>query len=311
MASSDSLEFYLSDSQALRSLINPFSPFPPPTPQSKASFETKTSAIIVSPSPQARYDITQIKDDSLWLSKETSIDEVAALRIAVLEWQSRPADRLLRCDLSDALLKSAGGTSSQISFRVSQTSALTLPSFVDKDTNVSSDTPSARRRRLLLLYLSERRYIVKTCEHVIFTALCESTSHVSKEKPLGVPGWIGKIGHDILSAWDIHGKVRHTDKNFFVATVEAITTRIKALESGSRWSYDERFQEELELAFVRNQTLEIIHAMQLMFILLATSNKLPRSDAALSWFRLMATFGFLEGFQLVSLPFVITDMRLD
>lgn len=277
-------------------LVNPFSPFPAPTPQTKASFETKTSAINVVPSPQGRYDIQQIKDDSLWLSRETNVDEVAALRIAVLEWQSRPALKLLREDLGDTA-KVAGNASSQVAFAASHSSLLARSSFVGRDATPTFDTADARRQRLLEVYLSERRFIVKTCEHIVFAALCESTSQDANGKSTDNSGWVAKLGHDILSAWNIHGNVRDTKKNFFIGAVEAIDTRLKSLEYGSGWPRDEDSHQELEMAFARNQILEMIHTMQIMLMLLESSTKISRSDACLKWFRLMATFGFFEDFQ--------------
>ena len=210
--------------------------------------------------------------------------------------------RLLKDNLDDAVAgaKPAGSASFHISLAASQSSSLNRPPFLGKDTLASFDTPSARHQRLLELYLSERRYIIKTCEHIVFTALYESTSKNTNDGTEGRSGWIAALGHDILSTWNIHGYVRDTRKNFLVSTIEAINTRIKALESGSGWSSDEGVPEELELAFARNQILEIIHAMQILLILLESSQNLPRSDACLGWFRLMATHGFFEGFQPVS-----------
>lgn len=296
LALNSGIEPHVADPQALYCLINPFSPFPAPTPQTKASFETKTSAINFAPSPQGRYDIQQIKDDSLWLSKETKIDEVAALRITVLEWQSRPAFKLLREDLGDTA-KVAGNASSQVAFAASQSSLLARSSFVRRDATSTFDTVDARRERLLEVYLSERRFIIKTCEHIVFAALCDPTSQDVNGKSTDKSGWIAKLGHDILVAWNIHGNVRDTKENFFVGAIEAIDIRLQSLEYGSGWLKDEGSRDELGMAFARNQILEMIHIMQIMLTLLESSTRVSRSDACLKWFRLMATFGFFEHLQ--------------
>jgi len=290
------IEPHIADPQALHCLINPFSPFVAPTPQTKASFETKTSAINLAPSPHGRYEIQQIKDDSLWLSKETNIDEVAALRITVLEWQSRPAFKLLREDLGDTA-QVAGNASSQVAFAASQSSLLARSSFVGRNATPTFDTIDARRERLLEVYLSERRFIVKTCEHIVFAALCDPTSLDVKGKSTDQSGWIVKLGHDVLLAWNIHGNVRDTKKNFFIGAIEAIDLRLQSLEYSSGWLKDEGSRDGLEMAFARNQVLEMIHTMQIMLMLLESSTRVSRSDACLKWFRLMATFGFLEDLQ--------------
>lgn len=298
LALKSGIEPHIADPQALHCLEHPFSPFHAPTPQTKASFDTKTSAINLTPSPHGRYDIQQIKDDSLWLSKETNMDEVAALRITVLEWQSRPAFKLLREDLGDTA-KIAGNASSQVAFAASQSSLLARSLLVGRNATTIFDTVDARRERLLEVYLSERRFILKTCEHLVFAALCDPTSPEVKGKLTDQPGWIVKLGHDILLAWNIHGNVRDTRKNFFVGAIEAIDLRLQSLEHGCGWLKNEGSRDELEMAFARNQVLEMIHTMQIMLMLLESSTRVSRSDACLKWFRLMTTFGFLEDLQLV------------
>lgn len=300
LALKSGVESHIADPQALHCLENPFSPFHAPTPQTKASFETKTSAINLAPSPHGCYDIQQIKDDSLWLSKETNIDEVAALRITVLEWQSRPAFKLLREDLGDTA-KVAGNASSQVAFAASQSSLLASSSFVGRNATTNFDAVNARRERLLEVYLSERRSILKTCEHIVFAALCDPTSPESKGKNTHQSGWIVKLGQDILSAWNIYGNVRDTRKNFFIVAIEAIELRLQSLESGCGWLQDEGSRDKLEMAFARNQILEMIHTMQIILMLLESSTKISRSDVCLRWFRLMASFGFFEDLQPVCL----------
>ena len=293
------LESHLSDPEAVRILTHPFFPFPAPTPQTKASFETKTSAINVTPSPQARYDIKQIQNDSLWLSKETNIDEVAALRIVVLEWQSRSGLKLLlgNPDEDAATVKDgSGGFSPQALTGASQSLAFARSSLLDKAPSESLDQPDVRRQRLLELYLSELEYVLKTSEYTIFTALCETTSSAGK----GESGWLGKLGHGILTQWDISGHAAGSKENVLVTAVKALGSRVQALENGSGWLKDEGPQEQLETAFSRNKVLEMIHIMRIMLVLLESSPKISRSDAILAWFRFMASFGFFESFEPVN-----------
>ena len=91
-ASDSHLESFFSDTQVQKLLARPFHPFSFTQSNTKAAFETKTAAINVAPTSNCEYDINKIKEDALWLSKEAQIDEVSALRIIVLEYQSR-ADR--------------------------------------------------------------------------------------------------------------------------------------------------------------------------------------------------------------------------
>lgn len=247
----------------------------------------------MTPSPQARYDIKQIQSDALWLSKETNIDEVAALRIVVLEWQSRPGLKLVLGNTDDdsATIKDDSGVFS----RQALTGASASPAF-DKAPSERLDQPDVRRQRLLELYFSELQYILKTSEYTTFTALCEATSPAGKSEI----GWLEKLGNGILTEWNVHGHVAGSKENILVTAVQALGTRVQALENGSGWFKDESAQEELETSFARSQILEMIQIMRIMLVLLESSTKMSRSDVALAWFRFMANLSFFESFEPVS-----------
>jgi nuclear pore complex protein Nup188 len=125
------LPSFFSDHVALDLLKSPFRARSGPSSQSKAQFETLTSAIIVTPDDNRHYNISELKEDALWLSKEANIDEVAALRITMLEWQMRPITQLLN------------GASER---------------------NQSNEP---RRKRLLRLHLSEELYLLKSSELLV------------------------------------------------------------------------------------------------------------------------------------------------
>lgn len=292
------LQKYLTSSHTLHILSTPFAPFDRPTPQSKSSFETKTSAINVSASPQERYDIKQIQEDTLWLSKETQIDEETALRISILEWQSRPISKLLLGDPAENTARLNSGLGGN-GLRLSRSSKLVGSSLSNGKSTFSNDT-EARRTRLLRLYLSERRYLIKTSQHVVFAALCQGTSAGGKDKTLEGITWIEDLGNAILSIWNIQDLSKNTNQNFFVGAVGALQIRIDSLEKGSGWFKGEEFREELELAWAESQLLETTNILQLMLILLESTTDLARSDAFLAWFRFMGTFGFFETFEPVS-----------
>lgn len=316
----DSLRTHLTDHQTLDLLSEPFVPFGLPSSRTKSSFETKTSAINVPPSAQGRYDIKQIQDDALWLSKETNISETDALRVTVLEWQTRPAQRLLRESSHEAAnLKSSVGRSGLAGSLRSSILSPTLASEPDaSNAFVSSE---ARRQRLLLTYLSERRYILKTSEYVVFAALFETLLHAepnpssnSKGKapdrpwlqaesgpssPQGEAEWVAEVGNRILTHWNLDGHMESRHKNFIVCAVDVLETRTKDLEQGSGWFREEGSPEDIETAWARNQILEIIHIMQTILTVLVSSTKPTRTDALIAWFKFVDKYRFFEGFGLV------------
>ena len=283
-------------------LTRPFTPFSIATSQTKSSFETKPSAFNIPPSVHGRYDIKEIQEDTLWLSKEAKISEIEALRIAVLEWQTRPAQRLLQDSPSDEsrdLRSTVGISGSAASLRGS---ILSRPPGLMQDKANAFDSPEERRQRLSNIYLSERRYILKTSEYLIFNAWYEEQSD-----PAAAPGmeprklgWVREIGNRIILAWNVYGLVQESANNFVFESVNAIESRIDNLARGSGWSQEQEPQEHIEVAWGRNQILEMIHIMQTMLTLLNSSNMLTSTDALLAWFRFVNKYGFFENFQLVS-----------
>ena len=306
------LKRYLTDPQTREILARSSSPYSAPTPQTKSSFETKTSAINVTPSPHAHYDIKQVKDDTLWLSKETSIDEVAALRIALLEWQTRSAVQLLRGSPGDKATNVTGArgiNQLQASFFDPGSSLLAKSSFLG-ESEPRFDESKARRQRLLETYLSERRYILKTSEYITFAALCnrvgESEKATSQGK--GKPDWLDEVGNSILSTWSVEEGSKASRRSLVIETVESLRARFEALREGSGWLADQEVQEDIELAWGRNQLVETIHIMQILLNVLEFSPTLLKAPSVLAWFKLMGECGSFEVLQLVSLkPILAAD----
>lgn len=311
-ADDGALKKHLMDVQTIELLSKPFSPFSAPTLKTKAGFQTRTSAINVSPSSHGRYDIKQIKDDTLWLSEKTAMNEVAALRIAVLEWQTRPANRLLMRDAYDDYqdhLNTAGinGLNSSV-FKPGLSLGAGLLPQKGADDNLFEDV-KGRRHRLLQIYLSERQYLIRTCEYIIFGALFETFPQLSDSvsdqlqgKSLDMLRWLAGVGDQILAAWNLNGVTQDSGKHFTVDAVQALSVRCQALSRGARWLQDEPGCEQIDQAMEKNRFLEIIHIMQLLLTLTLSSTKLTKSDTVLAWFRLMDQYGFLNNLELVGEP---------
>ena len=308
------LKRHLTDPQTIEILARSFSPYSAPTSQTKASFETKTSAINVTPSPHAHYDIKEIKDDTLWLSKETNIDEVAALRITLLEWQTRSAVQLLRGSPGDQatnLTGTRGINQLQASFFDPGSSLLAKSSFLG-ESEPSFDDNKARRQRLLETYLSERRYILKTSEYVTFDAPCNGMDGSDKatSQAKRKPDWLDEVGSSILSSWSVEEGSKASRRSLVIETVESLRARFEALKDGSGWLADQGVEEHIELAWGRNQLVEAIHIMQILLNVLEFFPILLKSPAVLAWFRLMSECGFFEVLQLVSVkPILVADIH--
>ena len=233
----------------------------------------------------------------------------------MLEWQTRPAERLLLDSPHDDAAdhrKTLSVNGLAASF---QRSIQTRSASSDQDASNTFDSAEARRDRLLSIYLSERRYILKTSEHLLSAALFEaaqpgklaepSLGSKSKGKSPNIPerseryDWIESVGNDICAIWNMDGLMGESGENFVVTAVNALQFRVDSTESGSGW-FEQEPRDAIEAAWARNQSLEMIHIMQAMLTLLNSSTNVTRCDSLVAWFRFVAKYSFLQ--QVCKLP---------
>ena len=302
----ESIKKFLSDPQTLALLFQPIAPFSSPSNQSKSSFDTKTSPINVAQKEHSQYDIDEIKEDTLWLSKTVQIDELAALRIVVLEWQTKSAAQLLQSrslkpvpDPGQTLNQSITGHGSVLA--KSQSQGQGAPKF---------STELVRKSRLLDLFLQERRYLLKCAEFILSFALhdtAEREAGGAESLAAGETQWLTDIGLDLLGQWSqeatVSSKKPRQGKGFLIEATTAIQTRITKLGEGSGWAVSETIQTDIEILWGTNQAIEIVHVMQIMQDLLQSTTTITNADIIVPWFRLMSEVAFLEGFQLVRFPY--------
>ncbi|KAL8786877.1 MAG: hypothetical protein Q9213_002508 [Squamulea squamosa] len=296
----ESLERHLTDSQTIELLRTTLLPPPPPTAQTKSTFDTRTSAINVVPSAHGRFDIKQIQNDTLWLSAKATIDEVAALRIVTLEWQTRPAFQLQTCNPVDALpsfARSINGSTFQPALSAVRWTPGQLPD--DAITRDVIHSEEARRKRLFSVYLAERRYRIKTCSYLVSNAHVGSDNGGTKtnQQFCALPHWAKEVGHDILNSWDVPGFFRKTGKNVLGSGIGVLRARIKDLEEGCGWFSGSDFQELVEVEWYQNQILDMVAILDIILNVLVTQDRLPQAGLVLSWFTLMNDYGFFEVFE--------------
>ena len=302
-AGHNTLRRHLSDDRTIEILTHYLSPFPPSTPQSKAAFETQTSAIHITPNNSGRYKLSEIKEDTLWLSKEVGIDEISALRIVVIEWQTRPAVWLLRGFADDDGSTASAGVEGN-----SLQSSLLGSKYGVTGTEVAAsfDSSQERRMRLLDVYLSERQFLTKTAEFITFIALSkpaeagEINDDNRNEDAQGKTSWLAKVGTTMLKSWNLRGVDSKSGNNWLVDAISALELRIENIGKGSGWLQDEDTAVDVEVAWCRVQLMEIIHIMQTMMSIAMSSSELTRADVVRSWFRFVGDYGFFEQFELVS-----------
>ncbi|KAK5171585.1 hypothetical protein LTR04_001379 [Oleoguttula sp. CCFEE 6159] len=295
------LESFFSDETSVEILRQPWDPFQQPSPQSKSRFETKTAAIHVTPSENGHYNINEIKEDALWLSKETKIDEVAALRIAILEWQRRPTAQL-RSGFTEeeaiSIQDVAGASTLDASTFMPKPTLLAAPQKVSSQDANPFSSPEQRRLRLLQLYLSERLHILKVGEAVIVTAVADKNdpaSGASSDETV-VPSWIRELGRALIES---HAADSSTamKPSFLSHGVRALQVRLDNLNNGSGWHSAEVGNLEVEDVWAQNQITEMMLIMRLLFIHIDAPSGLASSAVILAWYRFVHKYGFFSNFQ--------------
>ncbi|KAL2827624.1 nucleoporin subcomplex protein binding to Pom34-domain-containing protein [Aspergillus cavernicola] len=290
------LDSFLSHPESIQLLSNRDGVFFAPSAKTKSEFEMKTAAIHAETTAQASYNLQEIRADALWLSEKAGIDEVSALRIAVLEWQDRPATRLLDrfAEEEATSLKGAAGIDT---FRVS----LAGPSFAEifntrpVEGNNAAEFVSEKNRRLRLreLYLSERSHIIKTSRKLLALFLDSDDQGTALRQQAGSRKELCKLGTSIFS-----DKIRGRDWHIFAqGCIKASQARLSALEGDGGWLSAVESSEEIENLWRIVLVEELLHIFQTLFLQLQASTEIPPADLLLSWLRLMVDYVFLESLQ--------------
>ncbi|KAI0145645.1 nucleoporin subcomplex protein binding to Pom34-domain-containing protein [Hypoxylon sp. NC0597] len=306
---------YLTDPLVQSFFTKPGSAFDPPgdkTPH-HAAFVKKTAAIHVTPTSNDKYDINVIKEDALWLSKNARINEIAALRVVVIEFQSRPQNQLLGpiSNQDVANLREAAGVAN------AQTTNI-LPGFkiggtIDAaEIQANFEKADSRKRRIFQTYLDECCYYAATNDYIFTLMLQESlptspTTEASRE-----------IRKSYLEAYGMSPKQpQKSPGDTPTKTFHALVTQYLNLipDSISRSqapigniSKDEDLQtEELNVRWVQTWLTEALHRMIVVFQLLDLSSEVfVSAQVAQQWFSLVSAFSFLD--QLQGFPDSIAEL---
>lgn len=284
----------------MRLLTHAIHGFSKPSPESKSGLETRTAAINIAPVSHGHYDIEEIKNDALWLSKEVGLDEIEALRITIVEWQIRPRNRL-REGLSETertILHDAIGD-------------ISSPGPLNRYLDVSAGhEPSesflsveSRRTRLLSIYLEERRSLLGTYEKLVCISLNEkAVREMTKTVPNG-EGTFSDIGKLIktLGGSIFVGSTNSTTgkglESHVDSCIEAMQSRLDSLEHGNSWQKPKKDAEGIERNWFSTTIHELIVLSDLLFLNLRSSRRIAKSSTVLRWFQMVSKYDFFTGFQ--------------
>ncbi|KAI1326095.1 nucleoporin subcomplex protein binding to Pom34-domain-containing protein [Xylariaceae sp. FL0255] len=265
------------------------------------ALEKKTAAIHVTPTPNDKYDIKEIKDDALWLAKNAGINELAALRVVIVEYQSRPSNQLLGPISTHEVANLRAATGAVKTQTSNILPGLSITSTLDAaEIQADFEKASSRWHRIYQTYLSERRCYAAANDY-IFTLMLQGklptsastdTSRSIRKSLLEAFGMSSKQPHKALS--DIPTRTSHvlvsqyinllpeslqtagTDMKTIVADKDLVTPVNRAL-------------------WVQTALTEILHRVTIVFQLLdRSSDSFLSEDTTKAWFNLVINYYDLE-----------------
>ena len=285
-------ERFLTDEDSLKLLEKPLDPFSHPSPQTKSQFEALTAPINITPSHHGQFNIDQIKGDALWLSEQTKINEPAALRIVVLEWQSRQDAQLL-----GKWAVSGSNGHEVLDFGSSRLLSRALAGYDATDAATFSST-THRRSRSLQLYFSEKASILRISEILlrahqyeddIFARRAEQAPRAKGNGEAKREQWYFAMGQVIRE------DMEKPEGSFLTKCISALEKRLEDLEKGSG-CYEEGIEPKVEDTFGAENVAEIIHITQMMSTHLEDIS-VPDSHSIRAWYGLMTKYQFFNELQ--------------
>ena len=300
LAPEDPILAFISSKESTDLLLNARAGFPAPSTTSKSAFESKTAAINITPSSSGHYNLGEIKEDTLWLSGAAKIDQIAALRIVVQEWQQRPKLKLQRC-YSEAEVASVRDAAGADSYGVGSWAGSEAFAGHGPDTSSKFDNAESRGSRLLLLYLDERKGLLATSKRLHEIAFSsrslapDDTSNRGKSGRATADTSLEELCGSIIDQ-EQQGGSRAQSEQYVVACVDAIQVRLVDLESGSGWFEAERGRDEVESQWTKTNLQELGLIMDTLILYLCSFRRVLGSRPLLSWLRLVGQFDFLADF---------------
>jgi nuclear pore complex protein Nup188 len=300
---SDPLRAFLTAPENTQILSRPWKPFADPSPQEKSKFESKTAPISVTPSPNGHYNLDEIKEDTLWLSKEAQISEYAALQLVAQEWQSRPTVQLLSGLTEEEALsvqEAAGIANLGASTFAPNSSILSTP-LAAKVTQF--DTQDQRRLRIIEIYHSTCASIIRISQLLVswgsVSQLRSQTIYGNDYHTIGA-GWIEELGQTIAVSQS-GGSTAAPGVKALDECLQAAQKRCTSLEGGYGWNVGESIVEAASERWVVAQTTELLHILHLALAHADVNIRGFVPSATIEdWLKFLLQSGFFREFPTVS-----------
>ncbi|KXT00739.1 hypothetical protein AC578_8246 [Pseudocercospora eumusae] len=289
------LENFFSDDETINFLSTALHPFPEPNARTASELDTKTAPINVSQAQNGDYDLEQIKADAKWLSKEMRIGELAALRVAIVEWQERP---------SDQLLNTAFNGTSGLSGSLELASSALGRSVVDSPMPLTAaahpplkfEDEKVRKERLLNVYLSELDHLRKISADLVSRSAVSKTSLQAED--IGAfrqperPSWIDHAAAKVAENM-CPGDDRTVSEAFIGRCIARLDKILDQAEIHTSWpkifADDEKAPSYIDALYG-----ELVCAFRLLLAALYSFDGIPSGMSVRAWFSLMQKHEYLR-----------------
>ncbi|KAF2652752.1 hypothetical protein K491DRAFT_780808 [Lophiostoma macrostomum CBS 122681] len=292
---STALRSFLRDEANLDILSRPWKPFAEPSAAEKAKFETKTAPISVTPPATAHYNLDEIKADSLWLSELARISQFAALRLAAIEWQSRPTVQLLSGlteEEASSVHDATGLANLGASAFIPNSSIVTAPS-ASSDSHFDSE--NQRRLRIIDTYLATRVSILRISQLLVSWGKASDLRRRYGAEYRVCGDWLEQLGQDVAA------KQSPADSEALRQCIDALESRCNTLDNGFTWSIAEPIQEAAADRWATSLVTELIHILHLAIAHADFyTDKFVSAAVVEQWFTFIANKDFFRDLSLPS-----------
>lgn len=299
------LRSFLGSDENIAILSSPWAPFPKPSPQERAKFDAATAPISIAPARNEHYNLGEIKEDSLWLSKEAQISEAAALRLAVQEWQTRPTVQLLSGLTEEEVLsvkEAAGLTNLGASTFVPNMSILRTPATLDEHTNSHFNSPDQRKLRLIGIYFSTCTAILRVSQMLLSWGAARRlrTTNPSYPSDYRVCNDLYEQLGTTLADRQNANEGATSDAPALDRCITAFERTIDALDDGCTWALPNSIVEPVAAQWTLSHTTQMTHSLHMILFHADTHEKGLFSVSSVErWFDAIARRSFFKDFPLV------------
>ena len=263
----------------------------PPNGQAKADFETRTAAINVTQQESGSYDIGQIKEDALWLAKLCKLDELGALRTAVLQWQDRFKSRVLGAKTDQGVSYLTNAVNSNAANGVNNRG---------NGNNIPTSQPQQgehiRRAQLLKLWRQEQEGMLTVRALLARSSFKQKDAKLGNTKqqdPKATGDWLLDLNLRLCQTADPrqeHEDVRHA---VLMQILGTLRSRMQTLKEDPG-APNAQPGPELHAHTASSVGTEVLGILRLAYILIEASGLQPSPAMVAEWFQTLAALGFLE-----------------